>query len=61
MTLVAVKKSVKTSKQEKNEAFETIDENQAHPIVTSNRWSLDYRQEDQTERPHVEVDQERHQ
>jgi len=56
---MAVKKSVKTSKQEKTEAFETISENPSFPIVTSNRWSLDYRQADQTERQRVEADPER--
>jgi len=59
MTLVAAKKSVNHRKQEKNEAFETIDENQAHPIVTSNRWSLDYQQADQTAPQLVEAAEER--
>jgi hypothetical protein len=61
MTLMAVKKSVNVSKQAKTEAFETISENPAVQIVTSNRWSLDYRQEDQTELQHVEVDPEHRQ
>jgi hypothetical protein len=61
MTLMAVKKSVNTSKQAKIEASETISENPAVQIVTSNRWSLDYRQADQTELQRAEADQEHRQ
>ena len=61
MTLMAVKKSVNTSKQAKIEASETISENPTVQIVTSNRWSLDYRQADQTELQRAEADQERRQ
>lgn len=61
MTLMAVKKSVNTSKQAKIEASETISENPTVQIVTSNRWSLDYRQADQTELQRAEADQEHRQ